>query len=368
MRNSNPNKKKIVILAAGGTGGHVFPGLAVAKKLIESNFEVVWLGTKKGLESKVAKENNFTIYYINAIGLRGKNIFNWIKSPFLLVSSIIKSMVLIYKFKPCCILGMGGFVSAAGGISAILTRTPLVIQEQNAIEGTTNKLLSFFSKKIFTGFPMAFESNTKAIFVGNPLRDCFYKSSSPKERFISNKPKNILILGGSLGASKINEVVTQAVKKLSMDENIDVNICHQTGIKDRGWVENEYASIKIDYHVEDFFKDINKFYQNADLVICRSGALTVSEIIATGVASILIPFPHAINNHQEENANWLVNSGAAFKFTDLDITSNELYLMIKMLVSDDELRIKMAENSQTLLTKNSSEKIISTIEELSYAN
>ena len=362
------SKKKVVILAVGGTGGHVFPGLAVAKKLSESNFEVIWLGKKDGLESKIAEENNFKIFYINIIGVRGKNILNWIKAPILLITSVIKSIILIYKLKPCCILGMGGFVSAAGGIAAILTRTSLIIQEQNAVEGTTNKFLSLFSKKIFTGFPAAFKSNKNTIYTGNPLRESFYNFTTPRERFVPEKIKNILVLGGSLGAHQVNKIVTEAVKKIKLETDINFYINHQTGLKDKNWVEDFYSSLGVNSFVQDFIEDINQFYQNADLVISRAGALTISEITATGVASILIPYPHAINNHQEENANWLVNSNAAYKFTQSELTSKKLYSVIKVLLKDDDLRIKMAEKSQSLLMNNAVEKIVETCKDFSYAN
>lgn len=362
------NKKQVIILAAGGTGGHVFPGLAVANKLSKSNFDVVWLGTRKGLESKIAKDNNFKIYYINIVGLRGKNILNWFQFPMLLLISIIKSIILIYKLKPCCILGMGGFVSAAGGIGSILTRTPLIIQEQNAVEGTTNKLLSFFSKKIFTGFPMAFKSNKNTIYTGNPLRESFYNLTSPSQRFKSKRIKKILILGGSLGAHIVNKIAAEAIQKILINTDIDFFITHQTGLKDKNWMENFYSSLGVNYLVEDFIEDISESYKKADLVISRSGALTISEITSIGVASILIPYPYAINNHQEENANWLVDSEAAFKFNQCELTSQKLYSIIKMLLIDDDLRIKMAEKSQSLSMKNAAEKIVETCKDLSYAN
>lgn len=330
-------KNKTVVIAAGGTGGHVFPALAVAEHLTDKGFKVIWLGTIEGIESSVAPDNNIPLCALNVVGIRGKSVFQKLKAPILMFYAVCRGVLLLKKHRPCCVLGMGGFASAAGGFSAFLTGVPLIIQEQNAIAGTTNRILAHVATKIFTGFPSVFIENKKSFYSGNPLRTSFYQQlvSGRVDRqnmAVESRPLNILVLGGSLGAHSLNEVVPLALASISAQAEFSVR--HQTGKKDVASVYEAYQLANVEAKVEAFIDDIYLAYRQADLVIARSGALTVSEIAAVGVACVLVPYPYASDNHQYANAEWLVNTGGAICISDADFTVTNTQSVLSELVAN----------------------------------
>lgn len=332
----NNNKPKTIIIAAGGTGGHIFPGLAVAKNLITKGHKVAWLGTLSGLEKELIPKNNIPIYYIKINGFRGKKLLTKILTPFNLLLSILQAVRIIKALDPAVILGMGGFVSGPAGIAAWLLGKKLIIHEQNAIAGSSNRILAYFAHHILESFPNSFFKNNfvkttkyseKITITGLPVRGELLTTTPPENRTVSknNNSLNILIIGGSRGAQFLNKTVPEALVGL---ENI--NILHQTGEQELLDTQAVYAKyFKPDqYQVKAFIDNMQAAYVTADLIICRAGAATIFEIMAVGVAAILIPFPWAIDDHQTKNALYLANNNAGILLQQKDITIPSLQKII----------------------------------------
>ena len=303
-----------VLIMAGGTGGHVFPALAVADELRLRGVPVVWLGTKAGIESRLVPQAGYPIEWMSITGLRGKNILTLLLAPFRLVMACWQALRVLLRRKPCAVLGMGGFASGPGGLMAWLMRKPLLVHEQNAIAGLTNKILSGFATTVLQAFPDVFE---KGVTTGNPVRQSICDIDDPLTRFKNRSSQTqklrVLVIGGSLGAVKLNQVVPQALAKINIENRPEV--IHQTGEKNftsaTTFYNNENIVVSDEIKVEAFIDDMPAVYQWADLVICRSGAMTVFELAAAGVPSVLIPYPHAVDDHQTQNALYLENVGAA---------------------------------------------------------
>ena len=311
--------KRIVIMA-GGTGGHVFPALAVAELLMEKGWQVSWLGTQKGLESRVIPENGIEIDWLSVAGVRGKGLTAKITAVFMLFNACVQAMKILRKRKPDVVLGMGGFVAGPGGLMAKLLGIPLIIHEQNRIPGTTNRLLARLANQVLEAFPDSFSGKVKAKCTGNPLRKRFL-SVSEDERQRSEKEIRILIFGGSQGAQILNETVPEAIAEfqksgLAMQS---VQIKHQTGAAMLSHVESRYKALGIEADTNAFIDDMVAAYQWADLVICRAGAMTVSEVAAMGVPAIFIPLPSAIDDHQAANARYLTDAGAGLLLMQKDL-------------------------------------------------
>ncbi len=293
-----------IIIMAGGTGGHVFPALAVAQYLAAKNWEVSWIGTRRGMESKVVPEHGIEIDWLSVEGLRGKGLGAMVGNARLLLKSLWQAFNIIRRRKPNVILGMGGYVAGPGGLVASLLRTPLVIHEQNRVPGTTNRLLEKRASRVLEAFPQSFASG--ATFTGNPLRRHFL--NFPEKEYWSEESGRefrILVVGGSQGAKILNDVVPVVAASL---ENTELK--HQTGTASFELVSNKYQALALEASAVEFIDDIASAYQWADMVICRAGAMTVSEIAAAGLPSILIPLPHAIDDHQTANARYLSDAGA----------------------------------------------------------
>ena len=331
--------KKVTILAA-GTGGHIFPALAVAKELQNNGVDILWIGTKSGMENRIVPNHNIKINQIDAIGVRGKNPITVFLSIFKLFQAFFKAYLLLKKEKPDVVLGMGGYVSGIAGLAAFFRGIPIIIQEQNAIPGTANKLISKISKKVFQAFHGTFPTKLKPITSGNPV---FVKSLKKAK---NNSNFNLLILGGSLGAKPINDVV------IHLENNI--NILHQTGDMHINSVKNSYLNKSA--KVVGFIDDMSKAYQWADIVISRAGAMTVSELMLTSTPAILIPLPHAIDNHQFHNAKILSDNGAAILLEQRDLSVKKLSDLISNLTQ--EKLDSMGQNAKKLASPNAS-KIIS---------
>jgi UDP-N-acetylglucosamine--N-acetylmuramyl-(pentapeptide) pyrophosphoryl-undecaprenol N-acetylglucosamine transferase len=320
--------KKIMIMA-GGTGGHVFPALAVAQNLREKGWEVSWLGTERGLENRVVPANGFEIDYLSVAGLRGKGITAKLKSVLLLFKACTQAMGYLRQRKPDVVLGMGGFVAAPGGMMAKLLGIPLVIHEQNRVVGTTNRLLAKLANQVLEAFPESFPATKKAICTGNPLRTDFLNLAEKSPWQASMRPLHILVVGGSQGAQVLNETVPQAIAAL---ENVQVK--HQTGEAMFETVTAAYQQLNISVEVLKFIDDMSAAYQWADLLICRSGAMTVSEVAAAGLPAIFVPLPHAIDDHQTANAHYLTDAGAGVMLLQKELTAEKLASVIKQSIPE----------------------------------
>ena len=356
------NKKFKILIMAAGTGGHIIPGLAIAKKLQEDNqsVEIQWLGTHKGLESKLVSKENIKINYISVWGLRNKAILIKLLAPFRLLYALLHAIIVMLKFRPNIVLGMGGFVCGPGGLAAFLTRRKLVIHEQNAIAGFTNSILARFAKQVFEGFPNSFNKIQSKIkhklkYTGNPIRTDILNIPSPKIRFqnkLNKKDVNILIIGGSRGAVALNKLIPETLNQLLNKNNTDVNynITHQCGDLNYKETLSVYKKYNLDnknnINIIKYIDNIVDYYSNADLIICRSGAMTVSEIAAVGLAAIFIPFPQAVDDHQTKNAKFLESNNAAVIMQQKNLTSENLADKILELINTEDLLERMAINAK----------------------
>lgn len=332
--------KRIVIMA-GGTGGHVFPALAVALALLEKGWQVSWLGTQKGLEGRVVPEQGIEIDWLSVAGVRGKGWLAKITAVLLLMKACMQALKILRQRKPDVILGMGGFVAGPGGLMAKLLGIPLVIHEQNRVPGTTNRLLARMANQVLEAFPGSFNKKLNAEFTGNPLRKQFEGCAERKE---AHQGINILVVGGSQGAQILNEVVPDALAALGDDvaNGNAVQIKHQTGTAMQKQVESRYKELGVKAEVNAFIEDMVSVYQWADLVICRSGAMTVSEVAAAGVPAIFIPLPNAIDDHQTANARYLADVGAGLILMQKDLNAATLVEQITKAIEQLDVMSKTA--------------------------
>ena len=303
----------LVLITGGGTGGHVFPGLAAASALVERGARVHWLGTRAGMESRLVPAAGISISYLRVSGLRGKRALQMLLAPFLLAGAIIQALAIMLRLRPRCVLGTGGFVAGPGGLAARLLGVPVVLHEQNAVAGTTNRILARFARTILLGLPGPFAGNAKARLVGNPVRAAIAALDAPETRLSgrAGAPLRLLVLGGSQGARVLNDVLPEALARL--EPSCRPEVLHQCGVRERDSCKARYAQRGVDARTEAFLEDMAAAYAWADLVVCRAGALTLSEIAVAGLAAILVPLPGAIDDHQNANARWLEAAGAALR-------------------------------------------------------
>lgn len=339
MKEKKSQLKRVLIMA-GGTGGHVFPGLAVANYLRDHDIEVHWLGTPQGLETHLVPQANFPLHLITINGLRGKGIKPLFAAPIKVSTAIMQARRILNEIRPDIVIGMGGFVSGPGGVASWLNRCPLIIHEQNAKAGFTNKMLGPIAKKILEGFPMAFKSHAKVIDTGNPIRPEIENLPPPKDRFKSDGAFHLLVLGGSLGAKSLNDMVPRALAQLNKEER--PQIFHQTGPKHLEDTKKNYESLQIDANLTPFIDDMGEAYAWADMVLCRAGALTVSELCSVGLGAILIPFPYAVDDHQTANANYMVEHDAAIIIQQRELTESRLADIVRVYSRSPEKRFAMA--------------------------
>jgi UDP-N-acetylglucosamine--N-acetylmuramyl-(pentapeptide) pyrophosphoryl-undecaprenol N-acetylglucosamine transferase len=339
---------------AGGTGGHVFPALALARLLRAASHEVVWLGTKAGLEARVVPADNIAIEWLSMSGLRGKGAATLLAAPFKLAYSIWQALGVMRRRRPGLVVGFGGFVTGPGGVAAWLTRRPLVIHEQNAIAGYSNRCLAHLARRVLSAFPKAFPPGIEASVVGNPLRAEIVMQPPPAERFARRDGAlRLLVVGGSLGASRLNAVVPFAIAK----SGLTLHVRHQAGTRGIEAAHAAYAAAGVQGEVAPFIDDMARAYSEADLVICRSGALTVSELAAIGVASILVPFPAAVDDHQTFNAQFLVREGAAVLIADRDLTADRLAAELQFLCEGRGKLLAMAERARLVAKPRAAEDL-----------
>lgn len=348
---------KPILIMAGGTGGHVFPALAVAENLRERGEIVIWMGTRNGIEARVVPEAGFKIEWLSVQGLRGKGAITLLFAPFRLIAACWQALRLLRKIKPKAVLGMGGFVSGPGGLMAWLLRIPLFLHEQNAIIGLTNRLLSRFARKNYFAFADAAVDVPRSECIGNPLRSNLYQIADPETRMTPRMQSkmHLLVIGGSLGAAALNRYLPLALACLDVESRPEVR--HQCGNKHLQQCEQNYRDNSVRADIVSFIEDMQEAYAWADLVVCRAGALTVSELAAAGVPSILIPFPYAVDNHQHLNALFLQQHEAAQIMPESELSAESLALKLKFFEQNREALIAMAVNARAQSRTDAAEKL-----------
>lgn len=325
-----------VVVMAGGTGGHVFPALAVARALRAQGVRIHWLGTRAGIEADLVPKAGFDITYLDVGGLRGNGLKPLLQAPVKLMRAVWAATRVFSAVQADAVIGLGGYVTGPGGLAARLNGLPLYIHEQNAIAGFTNKALAKFATRILQAFPQAFPASSRVQWVGNPVRDEIAVLADPAQRYAGRQgPLRVLVLGGSLGAVALNELVPAAFAELATGERPVIR--HQAGRKHADKARAVYERLGVEAEILPFIDDMAAVYDWADLVICRAGALTVCEIAAAGVASVLIPFPHAVDDHQTANARFLSDAGAACLFQQRDLTPASFATTLRELLSRPRL-------------------------------
>ena len=331
-----------ILIMAGGTGGHVFPGLAVADEMRGRGWNVVWMGARGGLEARLVPARGYPVEWIRAAALRGKGVVAQLLLPLNLLIGFWQSARAIFRVRPDVVLGMGGYVAFPGGMMASLLARPLAVHEQNAIAGLTNKVLAGLAEKSMQAFPGALKN---AEWTGNPVRAEIAAIAEPVARYANRGgPLRLLVVGGSLGAQALNEAVPKALGLIPESERPVVT--HQAGEKHLESLRSNYSNAKVKGELVAFIEDMARCYAEADLVICRAGAMTVSELSAAGLASLLVPFPHAVDDHQTANARFLSEKGAAILLPQRDLTPEKLAALIRTL--DRKALLAMAEKARAL--------------------
>ncbi|OOZ43065.1 undecaprenyldiphospho-muramoylpentapeptide beta-N-acetylglucosaminyltransferase [Solemya elarraichensis gill symbiont] len=349
-----------ILVMAGGTGGHVFPALATAKELVARGHDVTWLGSKESFESRLVPEQGIEIDTIDIKGLRGNGIKRLLLAPLQLSRALWQAMRVLKHRTPDLVIGMGGFAAAPGGVAARLMGIPLLIHEQNAIPGLTNRLLSKIASRVCQAFPGAFEGD-KVELTGNPVRPEITTLADPQERYDAREGRlQLLVVGGSLGAAALNKTVPAALTLIDADKRPVVR--HQAGRdKDEAAAES-YRSAGVDASVSAFIDDMAEAFAWADLVICRSGALTVSELAAAGVAACLVPYPYAVDDHQTANGSYLADAGAAELIQERDLDAQ---LLADFIAASDRTKLKkMAVIARQLAKPDATSRVATLCEEV----
>lgn len=325
-----------VLIMAGGTGGHVYPALAVADELKKQGIPVVWMGTKKGIEARLVPQAGIAVDWLSMSGLRGKGVFTLLLAPFKIILACTQALQILIKHKPSVVLGMGGFVSAPGGLMAWLIRTPLLIHEQNAVPGMSNRLLSIVASKVMEAFPKSFKKHS--VHVGNPVRHSITTLPSPEQRNAERRGAlRILVFGGSLGAARLNEIVPQACAEVISEK--ELHIKHQAGKGNFEQTKTNYSQLNLAADVVEYIDNMDEMYAWADLVICRAGAMTISELAVAGVASVLVPYPYAVDDHQTFNAKFLSDKGAAILIKQDELNIESLVKILKNINREKTLEM-----------------------------
>ena len=327
-----------ILIMAGGTGGHIFPALAVADVLRADGWQVTWLGAPNSMEAELVPKHGYDIAWVRFSGLRGKGLMRKLMLPFNLLVALWQSAVAMFRCRPDVVLGMGGYITFPGGVMAALLRRPLVIHEQNSVAGLSNKSLAKLASRVLTGFPDVMK---RAEWCGNPVRDSIAALPDPQARYDARSGVlNVLVVGGSLGAQALNECLPQAL--FCMPQELEPKVIHQTGKKHFAEVQGLYQQAGIAAEVKPFLDDMAQYYAWADVVICRAGALTVAELAAAGVASILIPFPFAVDDHQTANARFLSEHGAAILLPQTELKPRHLAGLLQGMTRAQALSMAQA--------------------------
>ncbi|MGX5700169.1 undecaprenyldiphospho-muramoylpentapeptide beta-N-acetylglucosaminyltransferase [Acinetobacter kookii] len=365
MTEATQTKPKHVMMMAAGTGGHVFPALAVAKELQQQGIEVSWLATPTGMENRLLKNHNIPIYQIDIQGVRGNGAVRKLLAPFKILKATLSAMRYMKQLKVDAVAGFGGYVAGPGGLAARALGIPVIIHEQNAIAGFTNTQLSRIAKKVCQAFPDTFPESAKIVTTGNPVRKEITEILSPswryQEREKAGLPLRILIVGGSLGAQALNERVPEALKQL----NVPLNVYHQCGQNHAEATQARYVDkpASLEVEVQPFIEDMAKAYSEADLIICRAGALTVTEIATAGVAAVFVPLPSAVDDHQTANARFLAKTGAAKICPQATLTPDSLKELLAPLMNR-QLLSEMAVKARQQAQPDATQHVVRLIQEL----
>ncbi len=334
---------KTLMVMAGGTGGHVYPAMAVADYLKAEGWHIVWLCTEGGMENRLIEGKGYSKAMIHMQGVRGKGLLGWVLLPVKLAKALSQSMRAIKKHQPDVVLGMGGFAAFPGGLMAKRLGRPLVIHEQNSVAGLTNKVLARLATRVLAAFPAAF--GDKAALVGNPVREDITRLPAPETRFSGREGAlRLLVVGGSLGAQALNEVIPQALAKLPIEKRPQV--IHQSGVKHVDVLKTNYEKAGVAVDARAFIDDMAGMYAWADFVICRSGALTVAEVSAVGLGALMVPFPFAVDDHQTTNAAYLAEAGAAILVQQKELSVEKLTAILSGL--NREQCLDMAKRARAL--------------------
>ncbi len=346
-----------ILVMAGGTGGHIFPGLAVAECLRKQGWSVSWMGNPSGMEYRLVPAKGFIFEDVQFGGLRGKGILTKLLMPFRLVRAMMQSWKILRRLKPSVVLGMGGYITFPGGLVSYLMGRPLVLHEANSVAGSANRVLARFATRVLTGFPRTLEHGQ---WVGNPIRESVEGLGDCKTRYAMRQgPLHLLVVGGSLGAAALNAVVPEALALLPADQR--PNVMHQTGEQHLEAVTKKYQQLDVHAELKPFIEDMAAAYAHADLVICRAGAMTVSEISAAGVAACFVPFPYAIDDHQTANARFLSDAKAAILMPQAELDAAALANLILGLRREDLAEI--AVKAQVLAKFRATEEVASICKE-----
>lgn len=361
--------KPLVLMMAGGTGGHVYPALAVAMELLSRGYRVEWVGTRRGLEHRVVPAAGIQLHCLPVRGVRGKNILHKLLGVLVLLFASIQAIWLVLRRAPACVVGMGGYVAGPAGVAAWLLRKPLLIHEQNAVAGTTNRLLAPLATKIVAGFPGAFRDDITFSVLGNPVRrELLLARSTSSYDFTGQRPLRLLVLGGSLGAQPINETVPAAILQLVQGHGAVIEVRHQSGPGHDVDVRQRYGQL-LDRGVQvtPFMEDMAAAYAWADLVLCRCGALTIAELCVMGRPSILVPLPHAIDDHQTANARALTHCGGATLLRQSQMTVASVHAILQEFLNDPQRLSGMAAAAFAAATPDAAARVSDACEELMYA-
>ncbi len=308
---------------AGGTGGHIFPGLAVADGLRAAGWRVHWLGAPESMEAQLVPPRGYAFEPVAFGGVRGKGMTTLMVLPLKLLRAFWQSLQVLRRVKPNVLVGMGGYITFPGALMGVATGRPLVLHEQNSVAGMANKVLAGFAARVFTAFPGVLAKARQVRWIGNPLREPFLHQPPPAERFAGRSgPLRLLVVGGSLGAKALNDIVPQALALLPAGQR--PRVTHQSGSKQIDALRANYAAAGVEAECVPFIDDMAQAYADADLVICRAGATTVSELAAVGAAALFVPFPHAVDDHQTANARFLVDQGAGSLIQQRELTPEKL--------------------------------------------
>ena len=347
MSKPSPN----VMILAGGTGGHIFPGLAVAQALRARGAQVTWLGADGGMETRLVPQHGVAIDTIAVKGLRGKGIATLLSAPLRVLRAVRDAARVLRARRPDAVVSFGGYAAGPGGIAARIAGIPLLVHEQNRAAGMTNKVLAKAAKEVLVGFPQTFAEET---LVGNPVRAQIATVLPPAQRdFHHGGALRLLVLGGSQGARALNNAVPQAIAALGLP----VEVLHQAGEKMLDEARKAYADAHVEGRVEPFIADMAEAYAWADLVVCRAGALTLAELCAVGVGSVLVPFPQAVDDHQTRNAEYLVERGAAVLLKQDDALAARLREVLAELARDPGKRFAMADAARALARPDAAERV-----------
>jgi UDP-N-acetylglucosamine--N-acetylmuramyl-(pentapeptide) pyrophosphoryl-undecaprenol N-acetylglucosamine transferase len=345
-----------VLIMAGGTGGHIFPGLAVADALQARGFAVRWLGARGGMECTRVPAHGIDLDEVRISGVRGRGMAGWLVLPFRLARAVLDAGASIRRYRPKCAISFGGYAAGPGGIAAWLSGVPLIVHEQNRVPGMTNRFLARLARRVLQAFPGTFPRARGAVTCGNPVRRSVASLASPDSRFYQRTGRaRLLVTGGSQGARALNESVPAALAMLPAGSR--PRVFHQAGSADLDRTREAYRDAAMDAEVTAFIDDIAAAYEWADLVVCRAGALTVSELAAAGLGAVLVPFPHAVDDHQTLNARFLEDAGAARIVPESELHPAALAALLEPLLGSRPAMLEMARAAFGLGVRDAAEQV-----------